>query len=207
MRNTFLGGIFILLLVVSAPLVNASLTDVNCIDDGDGAIVMGTVTWTEEDTYYDVRVPAIQYDYPAHAHGEFVTDTVLDPTVWLVETVDNYTDFAWTDYHITIGMNETFNITGVIVPLGWTYAITQPVSGLPLPGNESPGTGWVGYVNYYIGTGNAIEIEGSGDFGIKFSFVGTVEFCTEQIPTPEPATIGLLGLGVLALLRKRKKYI
>ncbi len=204
-RNKFFGGALLLLLLAIPSLVNASLVDVNCIDDGDGAIVMGTPTWTDEGTYYDVRVSGIQYDYPAHVLGDFITDTEEDPIVWLVETIDNNTTFAWTDYHIDIGMTKTFDITGVIAPLNWTYTITQPESGLPLPGDESPGTGWVGYVDYYIGTGDAIGIGESGDFGLKFSFVGTVAFCTEQIPTPEPTTIGLLGLGGLALLRKRKR--
>jgi len=189
----------------ASSLVNASLIDVNCTDDGDGAIVMGTPAWTDQGTYYDVNVAGIQYDYPAHVLGDFTTDTELDPTVWLVESVENQTDFAWTDYHIDIGMNKTFTITGVIVPLDWTYIITPPTSGQPLPGDPSPGTGWVGYVDYYIGTGDAIGIGESGDFGLKFSFTGTVAFCTEQIPTPEPTTAVLLSLGGLALLRRRKK--
>lgn len=203
-RCRIFGGAFLLMLLVTTSVVNASLIDVNCTDDGDGAIVMGVPIWTDEGTYYDVRISGTQYDYPAHVEGDFTTDTEEDPIVWLVETVENQTDFAWTDYHIDIGMTKTFTITGVIAPLDWTYVITQPVGGEPLPGDESPGTGWVGQVDYYIDTGSAIGIGDSGDFGVKMSFAGTVAFCTEQVPTPEPATIGLLGLGALVLLRKRK---
>jgi hypothetical protein len=99
-------------------------------------------------------------------------------------------------------MTKSFSIsTSVIAPDDWTYEITQPVSGMPLPNNN--GTGWVGTIDYYIGTGLPIGIGQSGDFGFKISFVGSVAFCTEQIPTPEPATMTLFALGAIALIRKR----
>jgi hypothetical protein len=203
MRRIQLFAITLLLLFFgTTSLVNAGITDWNCDDDGDGAIEM---------TYADLKLVGGEYTldtnctqnwYPGHVAGDFTVDG--DPTVWLLETVDNATDFAWTDYHIAIGMNQSFTIAGVITPLDWTYIITPPEDGLPLPGDEYHGDGWVGYVDYYIGSGDPIGMGGSGDFGIKLVFAGSVEFCTEQVPTPEPATIGLLGLGALVLLRKKK---
>ena len=184
----------ILAILPSNAFVNAVIIDWNC--DGDGAIVMGSQDWTE-DAEYTLTMSCAQYESPGHIQGNFTTDTELDPTVWFAETVENDTTFDWTDYHITITMNKTFTIgSSVITPDDWTYQITQAtydsISGL-----------WIGSIDYHVGAGSAVVIGDSGDFGFKVSFLGSVEFCTEQIPTPEPATIGLLTLGALALRRRK----
>ena len=44
----------------------------------------------------------------------------------------------------------------------------------------------------------------TGNFGLIVSFVGDVAFCAEQVPTPEPATLGLLAIGGLAMMRRRR---
>ena len=193
---------FLVISLVSVSLVNAAITDWRCDDDGDGAIVMDTpaLTYDSDVNEYTLSMDGLQNWYPAHVVGDFNTDTELDPTVWIAETVDNNTTFAWTDYHITIGMTKTFSIsTSVIAPDDWTFVVTQPVVG-SIPGG---GTGWVGTIDYYVGDGSPIGIGESGDFGFKVSFLGKVAFCTEQIPTPEPTTLVLLSIGVLAFIRRR----
>ncbi len=174
----------------------------NCQDDGDGGIVMNQPSWSEVGTAeYKLQMSGVQNFYPAHVNGDFVTDTELDPTVWIIETVENQTNFTWTDYHISIGMDKPFQIIGVVSPLDWTWNISQPVGGQPLPGDVSPGTGYVGTVNYFAGT--PIPVGGSGNFGLVVSFLGSVSFSTEQIPTPEPTSLLLLAIGGLFLARKR----
>jgi hypothetical protein len=192
---------FLVAFLAIPSLVNADIISWNCADDGDGAIVMGTPTWAESDPCeYTLSMSGIQNWYPAHVQGDFTTNSELDPKVLIDETVDNNTTFAWTDYHIDMGMTKTFTISNIITPEDWTFVITQPVSGMPIPNG---GTGWLGTIDYYIGSGSPIAIGEEGEFGFKITFAGSVDFCTEQVPTPEPATLALLCIGALAL-RKRK---
>jgi hypothetical protein len=189
-------------------LAQAAITDFTCTDDGDGGIVMGSPTLASIGTAeYRMDIGGKQYFSPAHAQGNFTTDTPTDPTVWLVQTVDNYTGFSWTGYHIAIGMDKPFSIshTSGFAPNGWTWAVTDPQPGLQLP-NHGPGeTGYVGYIDYSLGAGSPIDPLGSGMFGPVVSFLGSVQFCTEQVPVPEPTTAMLLGLGGLFLRRRTRK--
>jgi hypothetical protein len=148
-----------------------------------------------------------QYMSPAHVAGAFTTDTEQDPIVRIIEAVTNDTDFAWTDYHITIGMTKAFSFvdSGLMMPDGWTAVTGTVLPGQPLPGDISPGMGWVGTINYYKGpTGLAVDIGNDGTFGLKVSFLGSTSFYTEQVPTPEPTTILLLGLGAMSVIRRRR---
>lgn len=201
------SAILCVLLLFAATTVNASIVNWNCADDGDGGIVMGPATLTPVGGEYDLTMSGVQHFLPAHMAGDFTTDTTLDPTVRILQGIDNDTTFAWTDYHITIGMNNpTFAISstsGLVMPAGWYAVVTAPVAGL-MPNNGGPG--YVGVIDYYIGTGSAVGIGDSADFGFKFSFQGQLNtaFSTEQIPTPEPTTILLLGLGAMSVIRRRR---
>ncbi|MGA2915521.1 MAG: PEP-CTERM sorting domain-containing protein [Sedimentisphaerales bacterium] len=188
------------ILLVPLSVVNADIIGWSCADDGDHAIVMGTPTWTEGSDDYTLTMDCTQNWSPGHLLGDFTTDTELDPKVLIDETVENDTTFAWTDYHITIGMTKTFSFLSVIAPEDWTYDTTPVVAGT-IPNGGGPG--WVGTVNYYVGTGSPIAIGDDGEFGLKVSFTGSVAFATQQVPTPEPATLALLSIGALVLRRRK----
>jgi len=161
-----------------------------------------SIALTPVGSEYELTMSGAQYWYPAHVAGNFTTDTELDPTVRIIEDVENNTTFAWTDYHITIGMTHTFSFVsaGLMMPDGWTAVVGSVIAGT-IPNG---GSGYIGTIDYYKDTGDAIDIGDIGTFGFKVSFLGSASFCTEQIPTPEPATILLLGLGAMSVIRRRR---
>ena len=189
-----------LVLLLFTPLASANIIGWSAADDGDGALVMNAA-W--DDSTNTLNMSGTQYWYPGHVLGDFTTDTELDPTVWIVETVVNQTDFAWTDYHIDVTMTKPFSIVGVVSPPDWTWAITPPAPSV---------AGYLGTVDYYAGTN--IPIGGSGTFGLVVSFAGSVQFSLEQIPTGEPAAVpvpipgalllGGVGVGCVGWMRRRK---
>ncbi len=193
-------------LLLFSPYASATMTIIGatCADDGDGALVTNC-TWDQITS--TMNISGVQNWYPGHLEGSFTTDVEVDPTVWVVESIENQTNLTWTDYHIDIGMNKGFSIVGVVAPPDWTWAITPPTGGQQLP-NQPPGTlGWVGKLDYYAGT--PIAIGGTGTFGFVVTFFGSVEFYTAQVPTgtiPAPGAIllGSIGIGCISWLRRRK---
>jgi hypothetical protein len=203
MMRRFSAFLISLILFLAPQYATAGITGWNCDDDGDGAIVMNynSIALTPVGSEYDLSMTGAQYWYPAHVAGDFTTDG--DPIVRIIEDVSNDTSFNWTDYHITFGMTQSFSFitSGLLAPAGWNASVTLVTAG-NIP-NGGP-MGYVGTINYVMGSGGSPVIVGdTGTFGFKVSFLGNANFSTEQIPTPEPATIALLGLGGVALLRRR----
>lgn len=186
-----------MLVLCAGAVANAEIVDWNCDADGDGAIVMNSIGF--DDPTDTLTCNGTQHWKPAHILGDFTTDTELDPIVWARNTIFNDSEvapFSWTDYHINITMNKTFSILSTATMEGWTCNnITQPTQS---------GSLWTGTVDFLkSGTGLPVNIGDWGQFDVKFSFLGSINFTMEMIPTPEPTTLSLLLLSGLALLRRR----
>jgi len=188
-----------ILLLFAVSSVNATIVDWSCTNDSANFVISSPPVWTQD----GITIDGSQSGKPAILSGSITTDTEgFDPTVGIIEDVQNDTSFAWTDYHIAIGMNKTFSIlnTGLMTPDGWYSVITAVAPGITPTG----GNGWVGTVDYYQGTGDPVAIGDDGLFGFKVSFTGSTLYCTGQNPTPEPTMIILLGLGAIAVIKRRR---
>jgi hypothetical protein len=188
-----------LALVVAASLAEAKIIDATCTAGDGGGIVMEGMTWEWSDAEMTARmwVREVQKLPVGYLYPTFTADSELDPSAHIIKEVDNDTTFAWTDYHINLTLNKTFQIVSAVQPTGWlTPVMTQP-------SEVSPGV-WQGAVDYYYGgPGTEILIGGTATYDVKASFAGSANFTVEQRPTPEPSTLGLLAIGAVALLRRR----
>jgi hypothetical protein len=204
----FLVACLSVMLFVSST-ASAGIVGWNCGADGDGAIeTVGDLAWDdtlpaeEGISAYELRMDAQQFSGPAHMEGDFTVEG--DPIVYLMEDVDNQTDFTWTAYDFKVFMTQPFTITTAFAPFGWDYTIS-PISGPGVVFPHDSGTGYLIDV-LFTSTDSQYDIDPTevGTFGVRMQFDGSVAFCTEQTPIPEPATLAMLGLGALGLLRRKK---
>jgi hypothetical protein len=183
----------------TAAVAQADIIDAYCTADEEAIVMEGwSWQWFEEESTARMWVYEVQKLPVGRPYPSFIADSDLDPYAYIIKEVENDTTFDWTDYHIDLILNKTFEIVSVGQPVGWvTPVVTQPTE-------VEPGV-WVGAVDYYYGgPGTEILIGGTATYDVKVSFAGTANFTVEQVPTPEPATVGLLALGTLTLLRRRR---
>lgn len=208
MRQVCLGSVVAVAMLSLTGIATAEIVGTpSAADDGDGVIVCESA-WNQ--AAYELTITGNHYRDPeegitGHVLGAFNTDTELDPTVGMINYIDNDTDFDWTGYDVTIYMNKTFTIDSAMVmgPLGWTANRVQP---LLTAGNytDEHGNTW-GYAGTINMSGpSAVAMDNTLSFMYVMSFVGSVSYSLEMTPVPEPVSLSLLAVGGLALLRRRR---
>jgi len=113
-------------------------------------------------------------------------ETNMDPTFHVLKDVQNLSGVEWTGYILTLsGIDVSFQ-----GPAGSTRFSTVDVS--------------PNMIEFYapnpVPHGDSVTL----DFYINVASTGLFQFTVTQNPVPEPATLGLLAVGGLAMLRRRR---
>jgi hypothetical protein len=188
--------------------------------DDDGAVECigtwdsGSQTMTVDGRQYGEigHVGTEELTNRAFFQAEHEDDPEDDPTVTLMTSIDNDTGFAWTGYHVNVYMAKPFTISlPTVSTAGWS------VTGLGsfpetavlnlATGKYEASVDFAGSPPIPSGTGLNNETDpGTLDFGYKLSFIGSVNYCQEMIPVPEPSMIALAISGLVGLLVVRRKF-
>jgi hypothetical protein len=142
----------------------------------------------------DPKGPVWRKNFTGPNGGPFVYPA-LSPPLTVSEHLVVAGNLPWTDWH-----------EDVLDP-NWTWA--NPVllvNGLPAPGLTVPGVGTSSLSFFFnpVAPGSFIDISKELVYnGVPgTAFTGTLPII--QYPTPEPATLGLVALGSLLLVRRRR---
>lgn len=122
-----------------------------------------------------------------------------DPNVRIVKTLDNDTDFDWTDFHIRLVPQPG---TGPIVvdPL----SVDSDRFTDTLVTNNPDGSAIVEWFTNFGAGDTPVLIGEEVTLDFTFNVPGSVAFKMVQTPTPEPASLALVLLGGLAVVRRRR---
>jgi len=140
----------------------------------------------------------LDYSFPATNNGATVTYLVS-------EGITNNTNQTWTDYHEQLGTGTdgqfvVGDAVKFVTPADSTYTNpsfpTRTVTGNDLT-----------YTGGSVAPGQAISITFSITVPDVAGAAGPVNFTLRQFPTvPEPATFGLLAVGAIGLLGRRRRH-
>lgn len=185
----------IAMLLADSAVSQATIIEVNIADDGDGGVVVTPYSGQQ----WQIEINGAQYWGPGHILGNVVTDSELDPTLSLLQGIQNNdtTGQSWSEYHITVTLNKPFTISDVTVGnTGWTWSIEAPIQS---------GTNFVGHIDYAGGT--PVDFGNTINFSYSLNFSGSVNFTQELMPAysvPEASTAALSIFGLLGLIAFRR---
>jgi hypothetical protein len=169
---------------------HASVTSVPTWNSSGGVYCYATLDTASQ----SVAVDGSQWSSSGTMGLTIMTDTATDPILTLGNSINNTSSFAWTEYVVTVGMNQLFTINSASasLPSGWTATITAP-SGPDISGN------YAGIIDYKGGT--PVAINGLLDFSYVVQFSGSTQYSlTESVnAVPEPGAFSLLMCGGLLL--------
>jgi hypothetical protein len=170
----------------------ANITNVCYDSDHDGAFVCTPCSLSTNANVVPVDIYGDQHSAPGHLILNVLTDSPDDPTLNVNNSIDNETDFAWTEFTVNLTMAVPFSLTNVTVglPLDW-HVISYDPAAINTTSN------FLATVVY--DTGGPIPNGGTIDFGYSVHFSGSPAYTItqEMIPVPEPGTLGLVGLSLL----------
>ena len=186
-------------LLAGAGLSRADITGVNIWSYNTDVMTCSCGSLTGSSGNYQLGIDGTQLAWALGSIGGTITTdgAGTDPILQLGEVINNDTEYAWYDYHVTITMSQPFSFSNVGVGnFGWTDIVTAPT----LVGSD-----WIGYIDYYAGT--PVPNGGTLDFSLSIAFTGTTSFEEDLMPStvPEPGTFALMVCGLTGLLVMRRR--
>lgn len=184
-----------ILLIASASFLSWSISHANVTSTGPWIYGGGIYCYANLDTASQTEMlTGNQWSSSGTMGATLFANTTTDPILSIGNSINNTSSFAWTEYVVTVGMNQLFTIksASVSAPSGWTANITAP-SGPDIHGNY---TGTIDYVG-----GTPVAINGTLDFNYVVQFTGSLSYSlTESVnAVPEPGVFSLLMCGGLLL--------
>ena len=114
--------------------------------------------------------------------------TDADPIMSIIKDVENDSDFTWTGYSITVPDGGDITFVGTPTSDRMTL-VSQSAYALEFGAPDAVADGeWVQF-----------------SFDVLIPSTGPFTFTLTQEPIPEPATLGLLGLGGAVLILRRRR--